>query len=34
MGEGWGVIILHLMVTTNWATAKVNDGFKIPRPIR
>ncbi|TKK67236.1 T9SS type A sorting domain-containing protein [Ilyomonas limi] len=32
MGEGWSDY-MGLMVTTNWATAHVNDGFNIPRPI-
>jgi extracellular elastinolytic metalloproteinase len=32
MGEGWSDFFA-LMVTTKWATATINDGFKIPRPI-
>ncbi len=32
MGEGWSDY-MGLMVTTNWATAAVGDGFTVPRPI-
>ena len=32
MGEGWSDYV-SLMVTTNWATSRVKDGFNIPRPI-
>ncbi|MBK7308484.1 MAG: M36 family metallopeptidase [Chitinophagaceae bacterium] len=31
-GEGWSDY-MALMITTNWATASINDGFNIKRPI-
>ncbi|MEO6255158.1 MAG: M36 family metallopeptidase, partial [Ferruginibacter sp.] len=31
-GEGWSDY-MALMITTNWATATINDGFNIKRPI-
>lgn len=32
MGEGWSDFV-SLMVTTDWSTATVSDGFEKPRPI-